>query len=214
MKANRTLIPLAILLLASCGGKKAATSETDSLQEDNSLSEMIIHHETDTIPSDSLPDFLSSDLHKFSLKGPVKEVAPQDYASFVSCVTGRLNFDKEGNLTSSFSDLTDNHIDLSPDSLVSKTYARESDGTTFVLQFSEWDENSNPVAGKYISDGPAEIWEVNFTISYDKFDPKGNWLARTFKGESITRSATDDGEYGDPQKEKYTQTETRRISYH
>lgn len=214
MRLIKSFIPLTIVILTSCGGKKESASVADSTSEPDSFAEMIIKTEADSIPVDSIPLFMSSDLHQFSLKGTVKEVAPQDYASFVSCVTGRLNFDNNGKLTSEFSDLIDNRIELNTDSIICKTFARESDGTTFTLVFTQWDDDSNPVAGKYTSDGPAEIWEVNFTISYDKFDSKGNWLARTFKGESVTRSALDEGGYGDPQKEKYSQTETRRISYH
>ena len=45
----------------------------------------------------------------------------------------------------------------------------------------------NPVSGKYKSDGPDEIWEVEFTIAYTNFDHEQNWTQRTFKGESVSR---------------------------
>lgn len=212
MKRSYIYLPL-LLVLISCGGKNKKVQDSDS-----SVTHEVAPATSYVTPEESVPDstvseFMSDDLKRFYLRGPVKAVNPKDYAAFVSALTSQLKFDNVGKLTSTLSDLVDNEMKINDDGVIAYTSTRESDGTTFELEFTKWDENLNPIAGKYKSDGPQEIWEVLFTIRYNKFDSKGNWLSRTFKGESSTSQMDAEGNYMSPEKEPYELTETRTINY-
>lgn len=211
MKSNYFFIPVALLITASCGGNKnTGDSVSDSIIADTGK----VAAFADTVAeTDSLSEYLSDDLHKFNLRGNVRKVQTRDYPGFVTCLSGPLDFDKDGKLLSSFSDLTDNSFKTDEAGFITKTYSRESDGTTFNLSFSEFDEDENPIAGKYVSDGPEGIWEVSFTIEYLASDRNGNWTSRRYKGKAVSKGYTDEGEEKAPVTEAFANTENRTITY-
>ncbi len=212
MKRCFIYIPL-LLLLISCGGNKNDANKADSLETKEAVPTLEYVTTDEVLPDTAVLEFMSEDLKRFYLRGPVKAVNPKDYSAFVSALTSQLKFDNVGKLTSTLSDMVDNEMKTNDEGFITFTSTRESDGTIFELEFTKWDENLNPVAGKYKSDGPQEVWEVLFTIVYNKFDSKGNWLSRTFKGESSTSQLDAEGNYMRPEKESYELTETRTINY-
>lgn len=215
MKTRILTFPIVALLAAACGSKGGNT-EADSASASSSDSIQVETTATlpDSIAGDTIAAYLSDDLKKFGLHGKVKSVKTKEYSSFVSCLSGPLAFNEEGVLTSNFSDYTDNEISYDPDGFIDETECRESDGTTFELEFTNFDTEGNPVSGKYKSEGPEEIWEVTFTITYLEFDKENNWTKRTFKGDSTSRTMNDSGDYGRPQTEPFTATESRTIIYY
>ncbi len=213
MKTRILAFPIVALLAAACGSKGGNT-ETDSTSTTLSDSVQVETMVQDSIAPDTIATYLSDDLKKFGLHGKVKSVKTKEYSSFVSCLSGPLAFNEEGVLTSNFSDYTDNEISYNPDGFIDETECRESDGTSFELEFTNFDTEGNPVSGKYKSEGPEEIWEVTFTITYLEFDKENNWTKRTFKGDSTSRTMNDTGDYGRPQTETFTATEYRTITYY
>lgn len=214
MRKNLLTIPVSAILMISCGGKGTnenhdSTTMTDT---DTVLIEPIANE--NHVDTGSMPTYYSEDLKRFGLNGKVKTVKTNNYSPFVSCLASPLTFNEEGVLTSLFSEFTDNEINYNSDGFIDKTRCRESDGTTFELKFIDFDTDMNPVSGKYKSDGPDEIWEVQFTITYTNFDHERNWTQRTFKGESVSRYVNEDGEYTNPQKEAFEASETRTIVYY
>lgn len=213
MKTRILALPIIALLTVACGNKNSNT-ETDSTSATLSDSVQVETMVQDSIAPDTIATYLSDDLKKFGLHGKVKSVKTKEYSSFVSCLSGPLAFNEEGVLTSNFSDYTDNEISYNHDGFIDETECRESDGTTFELEFTNFDTDGNPVSGKYKSVGPEEIWEVTFTITYLEFDKENNWTKRTFKGDSTSRTMNDAGDYGRPQTEPFTATESRTITYY
>lgn len=211
MKNKYTIILLSAVVMASCSGK------TKSEKGDTPIVEDTVEIAMDTVAdaaTDSVPEYYSEDLKKFGLHGRVKTVKTNDYASFVTCLSETLEFNEEGVLTTQFTNFTDNVISCNSDGFIDVTSCRESDGTTFNLEFTNFNEMGNPVAGKYESEGPAGIWEATFNITYDQFDKEGNWLKRTFKGETAAQDINEEGNYGREQKDNLSVTETRTITYY
>lgn len=214
MKTRILAFPIVALLAAACG-TKGGNTETDSTSaSSDSIQIEAIATLLDSIAADTIAPYLSDDLKKFGLHGKVKSVKTKEYSSFVSCLSGPLTFNEEGLLTSNFSDYTDNEISCTPDGFIDETECRESDGTTFELEFTNFDTDGNPISGKYKSEGPEELWEATFTITYLDFDKENNWTKRSFKGDSTSRTMTDTGDYGRPQTEPFTATESRTITYY
>lgn len=205
------LIAFGLSILSACGGSKTDGATADSSAPADSVSPTAL---ADTVPADTVPLYLSDDLRRFNLHGAVKSVTTKDYSRFVTCLSGPLNFDAEGRLTSTFSDFLDNEISYSRDGFIDETECRESDGTTFELEFTNFDEAGNPISGKYESEGPDQEWKVTFTIVYTDFDRENNWTRRSFKGEATTRVMTASGDYGRPQREPFAATESRVIVYY
>ena len=207
---------LFFVIISSCGTNNTQYTDSDStlVVDSTSLHSDSSNVSVEDVATDTIDSiFKSKDLKKFYLRGNVKMVTPIDYAPFVSAVTHILKYDTEGNLISEFSDLTDNKLKLNENDQISYTSCRESDGTTFELEFYEWDENLNPVAGKYKADSSQEIWEVTFAILYNNFDSKGNWLSRTFKGKSTSSQMDINGDIASRDDETFELTETRKINY-
>jgi len=211
MKLRYYLIPFAAALTA-CGGNNA-DKESDStiLNASDSVSADIPTELAETI--DTIPAYYSDDLKKFGLHGRVKSVKTKDYPSFVTCLSGPLAFDEVGKLTSSFSEFTDNKISCNDNGFIDETDCRESDGTTFELEFTSFDSNGNPVKGEYKTEGPDGLWEVDFTITYLDFDRENNWTKRSFEGKSSTSVLKETGDYSREQTEPFSATESRTIVY-
>ncbi len=213
MKFNISAICTATILLTACGSKQTnVNSDSIGIQVNESDSVEITVNDSDVY--DSIPAYYSDDLKKFGLHGKVKSVKTKDYSSFVTCLAGPLTFNEQGELTTKFTDLTDNETACNPDGFINETKCRESDGTTFELELTNFDIAGNPIAGKYESEGPEEIWKVTFSITYLDFDRENNWTKRVIKGEASTQSMNEDGDYGRPQKEAFEATETRTIAYY
>ncbi len=198
----------ALAFMAACGNK-SASSEADSanVSADSSInaSDSV---EADSI--DSIPAYYSEDLQKFGLHGSVQTVKTIDYSSFVTCLSGPLSFNDEGTLISKFDELTDNVYTTDNEGYIDNTKCRESDGTEFILELSNFDADGNPLKGTYTTEGPDGVWKVTFTITYDEYDREGNWLKRTFKGEAVTTGYEENSR---PQKEPFEAKESRTISY-
>lgn len=212
-KFHKSFIILIATAMVSCAGGNKKNSEDSAVATmADTMTTSII--EADTVPTDTLGGYFSDDLRKFGLLGKVKAVTTVDYSPFVTCLSGPLSFDTEGILISKFNELLDNETGCNPEGFIDETECRESDGTVFELEYTNFDSEWNPIAGKYRSEGPDQLWEVEFTIEYLDFDSERNWLKRSFKGESTTRNMNSDGEYGREQKEIFTAAESRKITYY
>lgn len=199
----------AAMALVACSGNKNTGEAADSAV-DTSMEIAAV----DTVATDTAA-YLSDDLKMFSLHGNVKEVRTIDYPSFPTSMSANLAFDDKGTLTSNFSDYTDNKFRLNEDGFIRESSFRESDGTTYEVKYTQWNEENFPVAGEYRTEMPDYKGRMNFTITYDKIDSAGNWLIRTYRGEMTGQDYDFDAErFNDPVKEKITVTERRRIAYY
>lgn len=211
MKLQYLILPTIMVFLAACGGKKNSTPVVDTpFTSDTTLPPV----DTTAVDADSIPEYYSADLRKFGLHGMVKSVRTRDYGNFVTCLSGPLSFSPDGVLLSKFPDLLDNEISENLKGFIDETECHEADGTSFELEFTNWDEENNPISGKYTSDGPDSVWEVTFTITYLQYDRENNWIARHIKGEAVTRDKNSSGEIVSSQSEPFSSTETRSISYY
>ncbi len=206
-------MPMAAVLITACSGKKSDAGNDSVIVYDSDLRPVEITV-PDSIAADTVQAYLSEDLKKFGLHGKVRSVKTKDYSSFVTCLSGPLDFNENGILTSTFTELPDNEISCNSEGLIDKTECHESDGTTFEFEFTGFDTDGNPISGKYKSEGSGELWVVTFIVSYLDFDREMNWTKRTFKGKSVTWTMNADGKYGRPQNESFEATESRVISYY
>ena len=213
MKLKHLFFTAALPLIVSCGGKGKEVRD-DSACGSASDTVLPVNIEIEDTPADSIPPYNSDDLRKFGLRGKVKTVRTKEYSPFVTCISGPLQFNEDGSLSSRIDELTANRMVFNDNGIFNGTECRESDGTVFRLALTDYVPEGNPVSGTYTSDGPDEIWEVEFSISYLKFDKEGNWTERLFKGTSSTRQMKDNGEYSAPTKENFEKSETRAIIYY
>lgn len=210
MKHKYIYISLAILMSACSGVSKSEQNDSNAAEE--TASEQLVSGTTAEVDTTAI--YRSEDLNKFGLRGPVKSVRTTDYASFVTCLSETLNFNEQGELTTQFNNFIDNVTSCNGNGVIDMTSCRESDGTTFNLEFTNFDVLGNPISGTYKSDGPDGMWSATFTITYDKFDRESNWLTRTFKGETVSQIINDEGNYGREERDNLTVTESRVITYY
>lgn len=204
------IIPSAFFLAACSGANKSEQKDTATIGD---TIEILTQEETEAT-QDSVPAYLSEDLQRFGLHGQVKSVKTKDYASFVTCLSETLNFNEEGVLTTAFTNYTDNETSINANGFIDATSCRESDGTTFEFTYTNFDEAGNPISGEYVSEGPDGRWKANFSIVYEQFDRENNWVKRIFKGESSSTQMDANGDYGREDKENFSVTETRVITYY
>lgn len=198
----------AIVAVSCSGNKNQGNDMADSVQD------TITSGATQAVAEVDSLDYLSDDLKMFGLHGDVKEVRTIDYPSFPTSMSANLAFDDKGTLTSNFNDYTDNKFRLNENGFIREASFRESDGTTYSVRYTEWNEENLPVAGIYLTEMPDYKGQMNFSITYDKFDSAHNWLSRTYHGDMVGQDFDFDADrYADPVKEKVNFTERRRLSY-
>lgn len=212
MKATKILLIMLMTMAVAVGCKQKARQETGS---DTLSVEETLRIDPDSLEtSDTIPNYYSEDLMRFGLHGRVKSVITGDYNSFVTCLNGPLNFNEEGKLTSTFSDLANNSYSMNNKGFIDETECRESDGSEFELDYEAFDDEGLPIRGEYKCDTADGSWVVKFTISYLKFDRENNWTKRMIRGEATTKNYDASGEVVSSQSEPYQIEESRRISYY
>lgn len=198
-----------LILLTACGGK-SGSSKVDTVFPSPDTVAVV----ADSLGADTIPDYYSDDLRAYGLHGRVRSVRTDDYGPFVTSLAGPLAFSPKGVLTSHFPDLLDNETAKNLKGIIDETECHQANGDEFELEFDNWDEFNNPIAGKYTATSARTIWEVNFNITYLTFDRENNWVSRTIAGEAVTRSLNSKGEVIASQSEPITTTETRTITYY
>lgn len=214
MKTRFHICALAFFLCACTGENKQVKTGSNDTSDIRQVAGTSLSPETPGQVTDSITQYHSEDLRKFGLRGRVKSVRTQDYSSFVTCLSGPLSFDEDGVMTNTFTDFLDNTISYNAEGYVDKTECRESDGTSFSLEFTGYDSEGRPLSGIYKTMAPDGEWKVNFSITYTDIDKEGNWIGRQFEGESATRTMKADGSLGREQKETFSSKETRVIAYY
>ena len=215
MKKSSTFI-LALALLASCAGNsnKETTDSTQPTQDS-------VTEAADAVTAQEEPAaYLSSDLKQFNLHGQVKRVTDvqtsgsnDDAPGLMVFTDTELLFNKEGKLTSTFENWIYPKFTLNDEGFIKTTYSRESDGLEYNLKFTEWDENNNPTAGTYESEGGGYEESYKLTFTYPEYDNYGNWTVRLIKYNGKH------GEYPDMADEMVykngngTMTQSRKITY-
>lgn len=162
---------LGILGISCSGNSKVSSSDSDSIVNHG------IEEETDTVPADTLPEYLSDDLKAYRIKGPVVTRSQVNYdASIVYPEPMEaLSFSEEGVLTN-----PDENIEIKrdEDGFNHSISTRESDGTEWVMTYTDFNDKGFPTKATIKETGPMGTGVTTITWSRYGYDGNGNWTVR------------------------------------
>lgn len=170
-------------VVLSCGHGNNTAVENDTV----SCTEIPAERIAPADSTDSISEYLSADLKGLRIKGAVSGRSRIRHNAEIVYpeITGELAFDSLGNLVNAIRDLT---IERDSTGYNTGYILQESDGTQWLLTYTEYNESGYPVAGEIEEEGPQGSAHTTITYSDYGYDKKGNWTTRLV---AIRREFTD-----------------------
>lgn len=193
-------------MLASCSGKQS--QKTDSLSDTIQIAMDSASEEARDSIAPEATDFVSDDLKALAIRGNVKERAEVKHkmpATYPAPV-GKLSFSPEGKLTGKLTYAGTKNAD----GYYTVFSLRESDGTTWRMEYTSLDANGFPLKATIKEEGPMSDIESTLTYSDYKTDDKGNWTSRKVKAHVVEINIDNDEEFPSD----HTWTETTSYTYY
>lgn len=174
-------------VLNSCGPKKGQTELTEETVSADTISQDTVQEK-----EDSTKIYYSDDLKSFGIRGDVIERSQMRHgAEMVYPIpTMELTFDSIGNFTGSLQGLYPKQNEEGINYSYSMNY---EDGTSWELNYTEWNENNFPVKAEILESGPQGVAKSEITYYGYEYDREGNWVMRSVSmGREFTETDTEE----------------------
>ena len=167
---------LSLLSLGTaCSGSEKRNDKTDTT-EDSVVPMSELAQPADTI--DSISIYFSDDLKALRIRGDVehRSAVRNDPGMIYPEPVMELEFDESGSLLSSLKGI---YAKTDSAGFNYEFSMNEGDGTSWVMTYTEFNEEGYPVKSEIEEDGPQGSAEVKLQYYGYSYDSKGNWVLRT-----------------------------------